>query len=294
MPARRSAASTAFRNNIAMVVGPDAADPRRDPARDLFAGLVDVGEQLAALVANTAPHDHGPGPDVLGLKDPGNSGRRNHDLGPLRVARPIRYAGVHDRDRGVGGRALLRQEQRQRPAEREAAPEDHDLPARDRDLVVREQCLDARGRARHRSGHAEREPPEVDRVQPVDVFVGIHLEQRGLVVDLRRRRVLHEHRVDCGIVVERADRGDEVGLGRVLRKVNVRRGEADLGRLLLLHADVARARTVVADEDGRETGREAAVDERLDARLEVGERGLRRPEPRGMRIALNAGSAVRR
>ena len=45
-------------------------------------------------------------------------------------------------------------------------------------------------------GHTEHEPAEVHRVQPVDVLVGIDLEQRGFVVDLRRRRVLHEHRVD--------------------------------------------------------------------------------------------------
>ena len=49
----------------------------------------------------------------------------------------------------------------------------------------------------------------------VDVLVGIHLEQRGLVVDLRRRRVLHEHRVDGGIVVELADRSEQVVLRRV-------------------------------------------------------------------------------
>ena len=112
-------------------------------------------------------------------------------------------------------------------------------------------------------------------MQPVDILVGIHLEQRGLVVDLRRRGMLHEHRVDRGVVVERVDRGEQIGLRRVLGQVNVRRGQADLERLLLLHADVARARAVVADEDRREPGREAAVDEHFDARLEVGERRLR-------------------
>jgi hypothetical protein len=42
--------------------------------------------------------------------------------------------------------------------------------------------------------HAERQPAHVDRVQAVDVLVGVHLEQRRLEVDLLRRRVLHEHR----------------------------------------------------------------------------------------------------
>ena len=124
------------------------------------------------------------------------------------------------------------------------------------------------GRARNRTGHAEHEPAEVHRVQPVDVLVGIHLEQRGFVVDLRRRRVLHEHRVDGGIVVERADRGEQIGLRRVSGRCTCGDGQPDLGRLLLLHADVARARAVVADEDRAEPGRDAVLDEPLDARRE--------------------------
>ena len=57
-PARRSAASTRLRKSIAMVVGPDPADARRDPAGDLLARLVDVGQERAALVADArADHD---------------------------------------------------------------------------------------------------------------------------------------------------------------------------------------------------------------------------------------------
>ena len=65
-------------------------------------------------------------------------------------------------------------------------------------------------------------------MHPVDVFVGIDLEQRGVVVDLRRRGMLHEERVDRGIVVERADGGGDVGLRRVFRQVDVRRRPAEL------------------------------------------------------------------
>ena len=94
-------------------------------------------------------------------------------------------------------------------------PRMHDLVARDRDLVVREQRLDARGRARHRARDHEREAAHVHRVQAVDVLVRVHLEQRGLVVDLGRRRVLEEDPVDGRVVVQLVDRGDDVGLGRV-------------------------------------------------------------------------------
>ena len=223
MPTRRSAASTAFRNSIAIVVGP--TPPTRgviQPATSAHASSTS-GSSLRPFVRTPPPTTTAPGRMCSGCRIAGHAGRGHDDVGPLGVPRPIWYAGVHDRDRRVGGRPLLREQERERPAEREAAPEDHDLATRDRDLVVREQRLDAGGRARNRPGDTEHEPAEVHRVQPVDVLVGIDLEQRGLVVDLRRRRVLHEHRVDGGIVVERADRREQIGLRRVLGQVHVRR-----------------------------------------------------------------------
>ena len=56
--------------------------------------------------------------------------------------------------------------------------------------------------------------------------------------------------------------------------------QPELLRLLLLHADVARARAVVADEDRAEPRRVPVRDQLLDARLEVrehrlGDRGAR-------------------
>ena len=74
-----------------------------------------------------------------------------------------------------------------------------------------------------------------------------------------------------GIVVELADRGDHVGLRRVLGKVDVRRRPAELLRLLHLHADVARAGAVVAHEDRAEPGRVPVGDQLLAPRHEVGE-----------------------
>src|SRR4029077_16294017 len=62
-------------------------------------------------------------------------------------------------------------------------------------------------------------------------------------------------------------------------EVHVRRGQPDFGCLLLLHTDVTGARAVVADENRAETRRDALLDEPLDARLEVGERGLRDRSP---------------
>ena len=138
-------------------------------------------------------------------------------------SRPVGHAGVHDGDRRVRGRPLLRQQQRERPAEGHPATEDADLVTGDGDLVVREQRLDAGGRARHRARHHEREAAHVHRVQPVDVLVGIELEQRGLVVDLRRRRVLEQDAVDVGVVVQLVDRREHGRLVGVGGQVDVRR-----------------------------------------------------------------------
>ena len=53
-------------------------------------------------------------------------------------------------------------------------------------------------------------------MHPVDVLVGVDLHERGVVVDLRRRGVLDEEGVDARVVVQLADRGDDVGLRRVV------------------------------------------------------------------------------
>ena len=134
-----------------------------------------------------------------GCRIPGTPAAATTIVGALRVARPVRHAGVHDGDRRVRGRALLRQ-QDARAAGRAWCRARGCTTSRpgDRDLVVREQRLDARGRARHRArASTEREPADVHRVQAVDVLVGVDLEQRGVEVDLRRRRVLHEVAVDA-------------------------------------------------------------------------------------------------
>ena len=96
---------------------------------------------------------------------------------------------------------------------REPAPDDHDVLALDRDLVVREQRLDPERRARDAGrGTPMHELPEVHRMQPVGVLVGIDREQRGFVVEVRRQRELHEYRVDGGIVVVLRDDREQIVL----------------------------------------------------------------------------------
>ena len=138
---------------MAMVVGPTP------PTRGVIAPatssqrLVDVGEQASALVAHAAADHDRAGRDVLGLEDAGHAGGGDDDAGAARVLGPVGHAGVHDGDRGVGGRALLREQQRERATERGAAAEDADLVTGDGDLVEREQRLDA-GRGARAPGPA--------------------------------------------------------------------------------------------------------------------------------------------
>ena len=138
---------------------------------------------------------------------------------------------MDDGDGGVRGGAFLREQQGERPTEGGAAAEDAHLVARHRHVVVREQRLDPGGRARDGAGHRQRQPAHVDRVQAVDVLVGVDREQRGVEVDLGRGRVLHEHRVNRRILVEFADRREQVGLRGVVGQVDVRRVAAQLGGL---------------------------------------------------------------
>src|SRR5262249_39961601 len=68
----------------------------------LVAPLVDVWEELAALVAHAATHDRRAGGDVLGLEDAGNAGGGDHDLRPSRVLGPVGPPGGHGGDGGAG------------------------------------------------------------------------------------------------------------------------------------------------------------------------------------------------
>ena len=137
-----------------------------------------------------------------------------------------------------------------------------------------QQSLDAGGRARHRTRHTEGEAAHVHGVQAVDVLVRVHLQQRGLEVDLGRRRVLHQHGADVGVFVEAVDRVDQVSLRRIVAEVMMRAREAQLLRLLHLHANVAGRSGVAADQDRAQSGVHALRAQLLDSARELREYGI--------------------
>ena len=113
---------------------------------------------------------------------------------------------------------LQRQQVGQRPTDREATAHDDDVQTGDGDVVVLEQHLDAGGVQASGASTPWHELAEVHRVQAVDVLVRIDRQQRRLVVEVRRERVLDEEGVDAGIGVEAATTSS-ILLGGVGREV---------------------------------------------------------------------------
>jgi hypothetical protein len=110
-------------------------------------------------------------------------------------------------------------------------------------------------------------------VHAVDVLVRVHGQQRRVVVQVTRHRVLDQQRVHRRVVVELGDRGVQVGLGGVGRQVRVRRHESQLGGLLLLDPDVPGAGVVVADQDGGQGRLNAALAQGVGAAGHIGQHG---------------------
>ena len=69
-----------------------------------------------------------------------------------------------------------------------------------------------RRRARQRPRQARPKPPQIQRMHPVDVLVRVDGQQRRVVVQVARHRILDQQRVHRRIVVEIGDRPMQVGL----------------------------------------------------------------------------------
>ena len=251
---RRSAASTVLRNSMAIVVGPTPPTRGRDPAGDLLAALVDVGQQAPALVAHAAADD-----------DRARAGCARAGGCPARRRRRPRSApaGCTTGQSGTPvwttvtaalavGRFSDSSIDSGRPSVN-PRPRIDDLTPGDRDLVVGEQRLDAGRRARQRAGHAERQPTHVHRVLAVGVLVRIELGRApprsrcaagsGAASARRRpRRRRSSSRTAATTSACVASSG----------RWTWRAAEAELGGAFLLDADVAGRRRVAADEDRAE------------------------------------------
>jgi len=205
----------------------------------------------------------------------GHAGGADQDVRLPGELLPIRHAGVDHGDGGVGPGFLERQQHRKGAAEGRAPPDDHHPPAGDRDPVVDEHGLDAeRGAGPGPARLSEGQVAEVGRVKPVGVLGRIGSGHGLVEVEADRNGVLHDERVDVGVVVERADPFEQVVLGGVGGDAPVEAAQPVALTGLVLAGHVAGAGRVVADEDGPEAGRAVAGGELGGPLAHVGEHGI--------------------
>ena len=145
----------------------------------------------------------------------------------------------------------------------------------DRDLIVRQQRFDPGWGTGDGAGHGQRQATHVGWVQAVDVLVGVKFEQGGLEVDVLRRRVLEEDRVDSVLIIEPVDGIEDVLLCAVRWQAYFDGVTAELGRFGVLHADVTGTRVVVTNEQRREPRKMTRGAKRVDARTQASGYGIR-------------------
>ena len=185
MAARRSAVSTVWRSSIARVVGP--TPPSRgviQPATSAHASSTS-GTTLRPCIVAPGPTTAAPGRTMSGVRIDGRPAAATMMSASFvywgRKCVPVWQTVIVAFAFG----SFKRQQVRERPPDREAAPDDDDVLALDRHLVHHEQRLDPERRARPGCvGHSHDELAQVDRVQAVGVLVGIDREECGLGVEM--------------------------------------------------------------------------------------------------------------
>jgi hypothetical protein len=164
---------------------------------------------------------------------------------------------VREGDRGVA--ALEGQHVRQRPADEVGAPDDDDVRAHGVDAGLGEELEHAVGGAGEEGRVSDGEAPGRVGVEGVHVLGGGDQLLDGSRVEVVRQRQLHEDAVDGVVLVEVGDLRLEVGLGGVGGEDDLAAEHAGRLRRTMLHADVDLGGGVLADEDRRQTRRDAVL-----------------------------------
>ena len=105
--------------------------------------------------------------------------------------------------------------------------------------------------------------------EAINILFGGKQIEHTLCVETIRERKLDENAVDAGVVGQLRDRGFEVGLADVRRKLDMTRDHASFVRLLSLVSHINLARLVVADKHGGQT--DVRITQRSDALIESGD-----------------------
>ena len=160
----------------------DATDAGRHPSRHLGRRLLDVGQEPLSFPRHSSTDHCRARLDHVAVDEVREASGRHHDVSLAHVVAEVGNTGVHDRHCGVKPWPLERQQQGEGPTYREPTADDDDVLATDGNVIGMKQ-LDYPGRsAGKRPWCAHHEPPEVHRMQPVNVLVRIDCEQRPLLV----------------------------------------------------------------------------------------------------------------
>lgn len=175
---------------------------------------------------------------------------------------------VHGRLVAQGHRGVLAgpgQHQAEGPANREAAADDAEPLTGDLDIMLAEQLDDAAGRAWKRAGNAEHQLPQIGRVQPISILLGVDQLQHSMRVDVPWEWELDDEASARLVGVESEDRRLDLLMARRGRKLDPDRGDADLGTIAVLAPDVRVAAWIIPDQDGAQTGPDPLSLQRGDA-----------------------------
>jgi hypothetical protein len=139
------------------------------------------------------------------------SGGDDQDVGGARDDRQVAGVDVRHRHR----RLALEQQQRDRLADDVRFADHHRVEA----VIVIDHAVEqlhaAERCARDQFAAAGGQPPDIDRMEPVDILGRRDPVQNQQRVDLRRERQLDQDAVHCLVRVQSVDQGEQRRLGRV-------------------------------------------------------------------------------
>ena len=116
-----------------------------------------------------------------------------------------------NRDRGIGPRRFLHQDQSQRLADDVTSSDDDYVPALDWNVVPEKQLLDSVGSRRQITRLPRRQETQILNSEAIDIFQGRHNLDHGGLFDLIRQWQLDENSMNRAIGIQLADKIEQFG-----------------------------------------------------------------------------------
>ncbi|CAB4881149.1 unannotated protein [freshwater metagenome] len=113
--------------------------------------------------------------------------------------------------------------------------------------------------------HAEYEPAQIGRMQPVGIFTRIDQLDHPMGVDVRGQRQLNDEPGALGILVESVHGIFDLLLTRGRRQPDLNRMQSHLGAVAMLRRDIGTATRIVAHQNRAQTGPNPLLGEPFDA-----------------------------